>query len=112
MIYKRVKNSWSYEHPFKQLQGVVLKKIITASLPCVFVAVVAKISILGYFPKKPIFGYFGILGILAILADPPIFPISPILAIFPISSFLPIFAKTQFFAILAFSQFWLFFTIE
>ena len=58
-----VKNSWSYEHPFKLLPGVVLKIIITSSLPCVFVAVVAKISILGYFPKKPIFGYFGILGI-------------------------------------------------
>ena len=58
-----VKNSWRYEHPFKLLPGVVLKIIITSSLPCVFVVVVAKISILGYFPKKPIFGYFGILGI-------------------------------------------------
>ena len=101
MIYKIVKNSWIYEHPFKLLPGVILKIIITSSLPCVFAIVVAKISILGYFPKKPIFGYFGILGILAILADLPISPISPILAIFPISSFLPIFAKTQFFAILA-----------
>ena len=63
MIYKMVKNSWSYEHPFKLLPGVVLKIIITSSLPCVFVAVVAKISILGYFPQKPIFWYFGILGI-------------------------------------------------
>ena len=58
-----VKNSWRYEHPFKLLPGVVFKIIITSSLPCVFVVVVAKISILGYFPKKPIFGYFGILGI-------------------------------------------------
>ena len=57
-----VKNSWRYEHPFKLLPGVVLKIIITSSLHCVFVAVVAKISILGYFPKNPIFGYFGILG--------------------------------------------------
>ena len=100
MIYKIVKNSWIYEHPFKLLPGVILKIIITSSLPCVFAIVVAKISILGYFPKKPIFGYFGILGILAILADPPISPISPILAIFPTSPFLAIFAKTQFFAIL------------
>ena len=106
-----VKNSWIYEHPFKLLPGVILKIIITSSLPCVFAIVVAKISILGYFPQKPIFWYFGILGILAILADPPISPISPILAIFPTSPFLAIFAKTQFFAILAISQFWLFFTI-
>ena len=57
-----VKNSWSYEHPFKLLPGVVLKIIITSSLPCVFVAVVAKISILGYFPKKAhfwVFWHFG-----------------------------------------------------
>ena len=57
-----VKNSWRYEHPFKLLPGVVLKIIITSSLPCVFVVVVAKISILGYFPKKAyfwVFWYFG-----------------------------------------------------
>ena len=63
MIYKIVKNSWIYEHPFKLLPGVILKIIITSSLPCVFAIVVVKISILGYFPKKPILGYFGILGI-------------------------------------------------
>ena len=89
-----VKNSWRYEYPFKLLPGVVLKIIITSSLPCVFVAVVAKISILGYFPKKsPFLGILAFWAFLAILADPPISPISPILAIL---------AKTQFFAILAF----------
>ena len=109
-----VKNSWRYEHPFKLLPGVVLKIIITSSLHCVFVAVVAKISILGYFPKSPFFGILAFWAFLAILADPPISPISPIspiLAIFPISPILVILAKTQFFAILAISQFWLFFTI-
>ena len=56
----------------------------------------------GVFPPKVHF--FGILvfwAFLTILADPPISPISPILAIFPTSPFLAIFAKTQFFAILA-----------
>ena len=57
-----VKNSWRYEHPFKLLPGVILKIITTSSLHCVFATVVAKISILGYFPKNPIFGYFAILG--------------------------------------------------
>ena len=104
MIYKMVKNSWRYEHPFKLLPGVVFKIITTSSLPCVFVAVVAKISILGYFPKKAHFGVFWHFGhfwaFLAILADPPISPIFPI---FPI---LAIFAKTQFFAILAIFDYW------
>ena len=38
-------------------------KIITiSSLHRVFATAAAKISILGYFPKNPIFGYFAILG--------------------------------------------------
>ena len=98
-----VKNSWRYEHPFKLLPGVVLKIIITSSLPCVFVAVVAKISILGYFPKNPIFGYFGILGIFGHFGRSSHFPI---FHIFPILAILPIFAKTQFFAILAIFDYW------
>ena len=107
MIYKMVKNSWRYEHPFKLLPGVVLKIIITSSLPCVFVAVVAKISILGYFPKKPIFGVFWHFGhFWPFLADPPIFPIFPILAILAIFPILAILAKTQFFAILAIFDYW------
>ena len=111
-----VKNSWSYEHPFKLLPGVVLKIIITSSLPCVFVAVVVKISILGYFPQKVYFGVFWHFGhFWVILADPPIspispispiFPIFPILAISPILAILAIFAKTQFFAILAIFDYW------
>ena len=77
MIYKMVKNSWRYEHPFKLLPGVVLKIIITSSLHCVFVAVVAKISILGYFPQKPIFWYFGILGIFGYFGRSSHFPHFP-----------------------------------
>ena len=78
-----VKNSWRYEHPFKLLPGVVLKIIITSSLPCVFVAVVAKISILGYFPKKPILGYFGILGIFDHFGRSSHFPNFPHFPYFP-----------------------------
>ena len=83
MIYKIVKNSWIYEHPFKLLPGVILKIIITSSLHCVFVAVVAKISILGYFPKKPIFGYFGILGIFGHFGRSSHFPHFPNFGHFP-----------------------------
>ena len=78
-----VKNSWRYEHPFKLLPGVVLKIIITSSLPCEFVVVVAKISILGYFPKKPIFGYFGILGIFGYFGRSSHFPYFPNFDHFP-----------------------------
>ena len=78
-----VKNSWRNEYPFKLLPGVVLKIIITSSLPCVFVVVVAKISILGYFPKKPIFGYFGILGIFGRSSHFSHFPHFPYFPYFP-----------------------------
>ena len=44
------------------IQGLFLKIITISSLPGVFAAVVAKISILGYFPKNPIFWYFAIFG--------------------------------------------------
>ena len=97
-----VKNSWSYEHPFKLLPGVVLKIIITSSLPCVFVAVVTKISILGYFPKNPIFGN---------LANFGYFGRSSHFPHFPYFGYFAIFAKTQFFAILVFSPFSPFLTI-
>ena len=116
MIYKMVKNSWSYEHPFKLLPGVVLKIIITSSLPCVFVAVVAKISILGYFPKKPIFGYFGILGIFDHFGRSSHFPLFPPFPQFwPFSPFLHFclfLLKLSFLLFWLFSQFWLFLTIR
>ena len=101
-----VKNSWSYEHPFKLLPGVVLKIIITSSLPCVFAIVVAKISILGYFPKKPIFGYFGILGIFGSFWQ--ILPFPPFPQFWPFSPFLHF---CLFLLKLSFLLFWLFLTI-
>lgn len=73
MIYKIVKNSWRYEYPIKLPPGVILKIIITSSLPGVFVTVTAKISILGYFPKNPIFAIFGILVNFGHFQENPIF---------------------------------------
>lgn len=68
-----VKNSWRYEYPIKISPGVILKIIITSSLPGVFVTAIAKISILGYFPQNPIFAIFGILAILGHFWENPIF---------------------------------------
>ena len=95
-----VKNSWRYEHPFKLLPGVVLKIIITSSLPCVFVVVVAKISILGYFPKKAYFWVFWYFG-----------HFWPFWQILPFSPFSPFWLFCLFLLKLSFLLFWPFLTI-
>lgn len=102
MTYEIVKNSWRYEHPFKLLPGVSLKIITISSLPGVFATAIAKISILGYFPKNPIFGNLANFGYFGRSSHFPHFPHFPYFGYFAIFA---IFAKTQFFAILAFSPF-------
>ena len=64
-----------------------MKIIIISSLPGVFVIVIAKISILGYFPKNPIFGYFAIFGYFGVFWQ--ILPFSPFSSFFPILAIFP-----------------------
>ena len=112
MIYKMVKNSWRYEHPFKLLPGVIFKIIITSSLPCVFVAVVAKISILGYFPKKAHFWVFWHFGHFWLFWQILPFPSFPQFWLFsPFLHFCLFLLKLSFLLFWLFSQFWLFLTI-